>query len=292
MQEYYVYKHTTPSNKIYIGITKDYIKRWRNGLGYYRNKYFYAIQKYGWNNIKHEILFEGLSKEEAEQKEIALIAKYKSNQREFGYNHAIGGGVNCGYKLSMETRNKLSKSHMGLISGNKGKHLTKEQKEKLSKALKGKSGYWTGKQRSEETKKKISIANSGNHINVGDANYWYNKHFSEEHKRKISEANKGKVFTETHKKHLSNAIKGRKYSKEHIEHLIQSHNSQKVKIVQKTLTGEFIKLFDSIGDAARELQIDRRNISTSITANKKDNKLHKCHGYIFEYYNEGGVYNA
>ena len=50
---YCVYKHTTPNNKVYIGITcKDPNSRWRNGEGYATQKYFYkAIKKYGWDNI-------------------------------------------------------------------------------------------------------------------------------------------------------------------------------------------------------------------------------------------------
>lgn len=90
---YFVYKHTTPCGKVYIGITgRNPSLRWANGKGYAPNKYFSAaIEKYGWNNIRHEILFDSLTKEEAEQKEIALIAEYKSNQREYGYNLSVGG---------------------------------------------------------------------------------------------------------------------------------------------------------------------------------------------------------
>ena len=49
MKRYIVYKHTSPSNKIYIGITcQDVERRWRNGDGYKSQKYFYrAIKKYG-----------------------------------------------------------------------------------------------------------------------------------------------------------------------------------------------------------------------------------------------------
>lgn len=47
IDKYKVYKHTTPSNKVYIGITSQTIsKRWQNGRGYITNEYFYrAIKK-------------------------------------------------------------------------------------------------------------------------------------------------------------------------------------------------------------------------------------------------------
>lgn len=64
---YYVYKHSTPNNKVYIGITKQNPnRRWRNGHGYKDSHLFFnAIIKYGWLNITHEILKEGLSFEDA-----------------------------------------------------------------------------------------------------------------------------------------------------------------------------------------------------------------------------------
>ena len=95
---YKVYMHIAPNGKKYIGITRQENpkKRWgSNGCGYMDNAYFWkAIQKYGWNNFQHEILFENLTKEEAEQKEIDLIAKYQSNKAEFGYNISSGGAYN------------------------------------------------------------------------------------------------------------------------------------------------------------------------------------------------------
>ena len=68
---YIVYMHTSPSGKRYIGITSKNPpeKRWLNGRGY-RNEYIKnVIQKYGWDNFEHEILFNCLTKSEAEQKE-------------------------------------------------------------------------------------------------------------------------------------------------------------------------------------------------------------------------------
>lgn len=114
-KEYYVYKHTCIANgKIYIGITrKDPKTRWLGGSGYANNKYFYrAIEKYGWNEgFIHEIIFKELSKEEAEEKEQYLIAFYKSNQKEYGYNLQSGGSVN--YTLSEEGRKHISQAKKG-----------------------------------------------------------------------------------------------------------------------------------------------------------------------------------
>ena len=65
-----VYKHTSPSGKVYIGITKQKPeKRWGNGKNYAQNEYFFAaILKYGWGNFTHEIIADGLTREEAEKR--------------------------------------------------------------------------------------------------------------------------------------------------------------------------------------------------------------------------------
>lgn len=94
---YVVYIHIFPNNKVYVGITSIGVKnRWHNGKGYKDNPYLNnAINKYGWNNIKHKILFKGLTREEASNKEIELIKQYKSTNKEYGYNICYGGvGVN------------------------------------------------------------------------------------------------------------------------------------------------------------------------------------------------------
>lgn len=91
---YIVYKHTTPNNKVYIGITKyDPQYRWlNNGRGYKtQSTFFNAIIKYGWININHEILFSNLTEQEALNKEEELIQQYKSYDRRYGYNISLRG---------------------------------------------------------------------------------------------------------------------------------------------------------------------------------------------------------
>ena len=93
-----VYMHTSPNGKRYIGITRqdNPERRWgSNGCGYSDNTHFWrAIQKSGWNNFLHEILFEGLTEKEAKQKEIELIAFYDTTNQNKGYNITPGGDYN------------------------------------------------------------------------------------------------------------------------------------------------------------------------------------------------------
>ena len=80
-REYSVYCHTFPNGKKYIGISSDYENRWRNGKGYETQpKMDRAIQKYGWENIKHDIVLSGLSKEQANELEKYLIAELNTIQ--------------------------------------------------------------------------------------------------------------------------------------------------------------------------------------------------------------------
>ena len=92
-EKYCVYKHTCPEGKIYIGITNNIDRRWNScGMDYeHCTNFFYAIRKYGWINISHEVLIENLSKEEAEFLEKQYIEKYNSTNPRKGYNMTTGG---------------------------------------------------------------------------------------------------------------------------------------------------------------------------------------------------------
>lgn len=84
---FYVYCHTVPNGKMYIGQTKDPIRRWNNGEGYADNRPFYKdIQIYGWNNIKHEIISNCKDMESALKLESVLIALLNTENEDYGYN--------------------------------------------------------------------------------------------------------------------------------------------------------------------------------------------------------------
>lgn len=132
-EKYCVYKHTCPNGKVYIGITRQGVKRrWGNGHNYSRQKLFNsAIKKYGWDNIKHEVLFENLNETKAKKIEKGLIQKYKSFDSTYGYNISLGGEGTYGYKATEETRKKLSIAHKGKTPCNKGVPMSEEQKNKI-----------------------------------------------------------------------------------------------------------------------------------------------------------------
>lgn len=143
---YTVYKHTSPSDKVYIGITsKRPEQRWDNGKGYKHCPHMdAAVKKYGWENIRHEILATGLTKEEAEAQEILLIAFYKSNDRRCGYNTDAGGSAPG--RMAEESRRKIAASMTGDRNPTrryghpfKGKHHTAESRAKMSASAKART---------------------------------------------------------------------------------------------------------------------------------------------------------
>jgi len=193
---YTVYIHKSPSGKVYIGITKQNIKRrWRYGLGYKENKYFFrAIQKYGWDNFEHIVLYEGVDKCRAELLEMELIKKYRSSNAVYGYNTELGGKT-VG-TVSEKTKEKLRKANLGkkfsrerceqlsIAQRERYKVESKEDKELRAERMRGEKNPMYGKKHSEEVRLLISQ-------NRGD--YWTGKKHKGITKQRISNSHKKKV---------------------------------------------------------------------------------------------------
>lgn len=149
-----IYMHRNKiNNKVYIGQTCSNPPelRWKSGYGYLSSPHFYnAIQKYGWDNFEHIILYENLTVEQSNEIEKELIKKYQSNNPQYGYNIREGGrnGLmaesskkkisrsKLGHIVSEETRKKISKNHAdckGKNNPNYGNHCSEETKAKIRK---------------------------------------------------------------------------------------------------------------------------------------------------------------
>ena len=249
---YSLYVHINKiNNKRYYGITSQKPKdRWRNGKGYKNHKnnkkdtYFYnAIRKYGWDNFKHEVLFEGLTKEEACLLEQCYIVLYDTTNRNKGYNRTTGGE---------------SFNH------------TDDTKKALSDLYKGENNPFYGKHHTEETRKRISEKIKSERC--GENNPMYGKHLSKEHKQKLSEKlsgennpmygkkgilspNYGKTFTEEHKKKISESHKGK-----------NNPSSKSVYVIELDMT------FDTITECAKYLNCTKTNISNVLRGKSKTAK--------------------
>lgn len=149
-----VYMHKSPSGKAYIGLTgRKPQHRWgEDGRNYRTQPFYYAIRKYGWDNIEHIILSTTESLEEARELEKRYIAEYDATNPDCGYNFCTGGEVNDarrGKPPSEEARKKQSEAMKGENNPNYGKPLSEQHRQRLRE-------FHTGRKLSNETKRKIS----------------------------------------------------------------------------------------------------------------------------------------
>lgn len=87
---YAVYTITSPSGKVYVGITSQPPRKRFNAHRRVPNlKLGQAIAKYGWDTLDKAVICEGLSRDEACEVEKALIIQHNSYRN--GYNMSPGG---------------------------------------------------------------------------------------------------------------------------------------------------------------------------------------------------------
>lgn len=87
-KKYYIYIHTCPNQWTYVGMSQNPEERWNNGEGYKDNKnFYYAIQLFGWKNIKHEIVAETYYRWVAQKIERTLITHFKNKNKCFNENN-------------------------------------------------------------------------------------------------------------------------------------------------------------------------------------------------------------
>lgn len=151
------------NGKVYVGqiscVGKTLAKRWREHQLYPANSHFAsALKKYGVANFETTVLYEAKMVQELNAMETFFIVLYQSHKPENGYNQAISGGAPMlGRKHSMETRGKISASH---LASNKDSILRKQewQVEGRKEAARQRK---LGTTQSQTVRDKISEANTG-----------------------------------------------------------------------------------------------------------------------------------
>lgn len=166
MNEYYVYGHYVPGEDTPFYIGKGRGRRYKKTDG--RNKWWrHIVNKHGY---EVKFLHEGLTEEDALNKEIELIKYYGRRD--------IGTGILV----------NLTDGGDGVIN-----HIqTEEHKEKNRIAHLGTNNSFYGKTHADDVRKKIIEANTG----INNPNYGRPR--SEETRKKISDAMRGKIKTKEH----------------------------------------------------------------------------------------------
>lgn len=113
---YYVYYHQTPDKLVYFGVSQQQpYTRWNPSL-YKKTALESYIKEFGWKNIKHAVIQDGLTKEQAYAIENALIKQGKIDG--FCINNYNSGGKTH----SKEERQKYYKMWRELNSEHKSEY--------------------------------------------------------------------------------------------------------------------------------------------------------------------------
>lgn len=186
-----IYKVTNLiNNKLYIGQTKHSLlhrknQHFRETKSKKDDMYFHrALNKYGFNNFKWEIIDQATSVEELNQKEIYYIQLYDSTNRINGYNRKLGGEQGL---CSEETKILIGKS-------------TKERWKNPETAKKMLAGLRKG----TETAKQQALLNKNREFKLTCA-YCNNKFISKTKSRKFCTENCYRLYMQTNDKGLQKA---------------------------------------------------------------------------------------
>ena len=223
----YVYRITnTVNQKCYIGISIHEPETGRiqkHLIGHGNRILANAVKKYGRDAFTYEILEDNVFPELLPDLEIAYIAKFGTVAPK-GYNLTLGGDGIQGLKHTEESREKMSRAHLGktlsqehresIGAANRGKIYSQETREKISNALRNRPPY------SQETREKIGAAGQG-------------RTHSKETREKMSRAQQGRTHSKETREKISRAQQGKSLSPEHKRELSKVHKGRKNRLVLK-----------------------------------------------------------
>lgn len=140
-----IYKIESPNKKVYIGRANDFNRRMiehkSNSSKKYGEKYNYAlykaIRKYGWDNMKKEIIFETDDENLLKKLEEEFILAYDSVKK--GYNNMYGSDGGDVYTNFPERLERMKKINSEKFSGEKNPMYGKTHKDCTTQKMKQKA---------------------------------------------------------------------------------------------------------------------------------------------------------
>ena len=176
---YSVYQHVTPDGMYYFGQTQNVERRWKNNGAEYKGTSLYPyIEKFGWDNIQHIVLFKEQTRENALWIEDFLITTAQED------------GV-C-----------INKQRSGLISKEEDYYRDYDQKRS---------------EKRREYKREYYERNKGKLKEYGKKHYETNKDNIREQQKQYYEQNKDKIKEQSKQYRETNKDKIKEKSKQYYE---------------------------------------------------------------------------
>ena len=244
------------NNKVYIGQTQNLYQRMQQ---YYSERekrcINLALSKYGFDNFDIDILEKDINVADLDKYEQYWMDYYESYDLKKGYNVCKEAGTTRGYHHTDEDKHKMSEivkkrlqEHPEYIkcgSDNPmfGKKVSVETRAKISEGLKGnqnaKGKTWKMPEGFGERQRQFMLGKQ----------YCLGRKLSPETRAKIAESNRRRVISDESKKKMSESHKGK--------------TTKKVKCVELDI------IFDSIGEAAEFVGVDRSGIGACLRGAQK-----------------------
>ena len=257
-----IYELKCPGNESYVGQThKTLNDRFRKGKAYRPNsKVGKAIVKYGWDNIEKNILYDGLTPEEADRIEVEEIEKRGGINHPLVLNGQSGG--HKGYKLSnynLEVQSNLMKKRY------------KEHPELNEERSKSSRKYYY-EDHPERTIKVDQYSYDGKEFIAS-----YESAIEAQRQTGVARNGISKCLTGEH-----DSAGGFRWVKQGKKLGIIQYKTRDNNIIVNQIdknTGEIIATYHSIGKASAATGIDKGNISACING-----KVPQAGGYKWEKY--------
>ena len=192
---YSVYQHVTPDGMYYFGATNNIKRRWRgNGCLYKTTALQPYIEKYGWDNIQHIVLFKDQTKENALWIENFLIETVREDGVCINKNRSGNVSKEEGYKQDYD------------------KHYYKENKDKK------KQYYEQNKDKIREQSKQYREQNKDKIREYLEQYYEQNKDKIKEQSKQYYEQNKDKIREYQRQYQRKNKDKINEYQRQYRQH--------------------------------------------------------------------------
>lgn len=295
-----IYKASFPNGKIYIGQTTQTLENRkyqhkRDAIDLNRKSpFFFAIRKYGWENVKWEIIEEGeFTAEELDEKEIYYISFYHSCVKDEncnGYNVLRGRHNNDSLRVRLkDIKPTLDKIIQMNKDGIEEKEIAKEVNldvDTVKKILKGRTWrYYTGIKR---------IPSQINHLSLSEIEeilqmYKDGKSYQEiadklkRNKTTIWDVLNGETYQEITKILISEKTKRENFTSESIKQIMQMYNNGfTCKNIAEELGYNIKNIWSVISGTTHSKE-------TGVQKTKKTKGLmsHEQIDYILELYSEG-----